>query len=173
MILLCQRGVSDGKGSSATRVGIAMSESAKTVTAMAQKYASAESIIMSDEDTSYAKFREYFADHKTINHSVAYSDGKGTSNNQAESANARMRRLLEGTYLAVSTKHIMDYASECAWRVDTRRLSSSEKLRHALRNALSVGLSQWWRGYTHGHHRKTELLIEGDQPALGRGRQEG
>lgn len=173
ILVMCQRGVSEGKGSSATRVAIAMSESTKTVTAMATQHASAESIIMSDEDPAYAGFRGLFAAHKTVNHSVAYSDGKGTSNNLAESVNARLRRAIENIYLNVSNKYLKDYATEVAWRVDTRKLSTGEKLQHVLRHALSVGLSLWWRGYTHGHHRKEELLIEGAQPALGRGRQPG
>jgi hypothetical protein len=169
LLVMCQRGVTDGKGSSATRVAIALSESTKTVTAMAKQHASAESVIMSDEDPAYASFKGLFADHRTINHSVGYSDGKGTSNNQAESFNARMRRTAEGTYLAISNKYLKDYASEVAWRVDTRKLSTGEKLKHVLRQALSVGLSMWWRGYTHGHHRTEELLIEGAQAAPGRG----
>lgn len=173
ILVMCQRGVSEGKGSSATRVAIALSESTKTVTAMATQHASAESIIMSDEDPAYAGFRGLFAAHKTVNHSVAYSDGKGTSNNLAESVNARLRRAIENIYLNVSNKYMKDYATEVAWRVDTRKLSTGEKLQHVLRHALSVGLSLWWRGYTHGHHRKEELLIEGPQPALGRGRQPG
>jgi transposase-like protein len=173
LLVMCQRGVSEGKGSSATRVAIALSESTKTVTAMAAQHASAESIIMSDEDPAYASFRELFAAHKTINHSVGYSDGKGTSNNQAESFNARMRRTAEGTYLAISNKYLKDYACETAWRSDTRKLSTGEKLKHVFRKALNVGLSQWWRGYTHGHHRESELLIEGAQPAPGRGRPKG
>ena len=173
LLVMCQRGVSEGKGSSATRVAIALSESTKTVTAMAKQHASAESIIMSDEDPAYASFREIYAAHKTVNHSVAYSDGKGTSNNQAESFNARMRRTAEGTYLAISNKYLKDYASEVAWRVDTRKLSTGDKLKHVFRHALSVGMSLWWRGYTHGHHRQEELLIEGAQPALRRGRQPG
>jgi hypothetical protein len=171
LLVMCQRGVSEGKGSSATRVAIAKRESTFTVTAMATQHASAESILMSDEDPAYSNFRELFADHRTVNHSVAYSDGMGTSNNQAESFNARMRRTAEGTYLSISNKYLRDYAAEVAWRTDTRKLSTGEKLKHAFRRALSVGLSTWWRGYTHGSHRKDELLIEGAEPALGRGRQ--
>ena len=36
-----------------------------------------------------------------------------------------------------------------------------------------MGLSMWWRGFTHGNHRHEEMLIEGDQPALARGRPKG
>jgi transposase-like protein len=173
ILVMRQRGVSNGKGAAATRVAIAITESSKTVIAMATRFASAESVILSDEDPSCASFGHLFAAHKTINHSKGYSDGKGVSNNLAESFNWRMRRAVEGIYLSASNKYMQDYASEQAWREDTRRMSTGKKLSHLLWVALSVGLSRWWRGYTHGHHREEELLIEGDLPAPGRGRPKG
>ncbi len=173
IIVMRLRGISRGKGAAATRVGIAISESSKTVIAMATQYASAESSFMSDEDPSYAAFKHLFANHQTINHSVGYSNGHGVSNNQAESFNARMRRAVEGIYLNPSNKYLKDYAAEQAWREDTRRLSTGKKLKHLFCVALAVGLSSWWRGYTHGKHREEELLLEGDRPAKGRGRAKG
>lgn len=173
LLVMRQRGVSKGKGAATTRVGIAISETAASVTTMARQFASAESVIYSDEDPAYASFRRLFADHKTINHSKGYSDGNGTSNNLAESFNWRMRRGAEGIYLNPSNKYLREYAVEQAWREDTRRLSTSKKLMHLFRHALSVGLSQWFRGYTHGKHRGVELLVGGPQPAKGRGRPKG
>jgi transposase-like protein len=173
LIVMRQRSVSSGKGAVATRIAIALSESAATVTAVATRFASAESVVMSDEDPSYAGFSKYFAMHKTINHSKTYALPDGTNNNQAESFNWRMRRGVEGIYLSASNKYLKDYAAEQAWREDTRRLSTSKKLRHLLHAALSVGMSLWWRGYSHGAHRGEELLVEGPMAAKGRGRRAG
>jgi transposase-like protein len=173
MLVFTQRGVSEGKGASATRVAIAVHEAKETVNALATKFGSAESVIMSDEDSSYAEFGGIFAGHKTISHSEAYSDGRGVSNNLAESFNARVRRLAEGTYLSISNKYLSSYAVEGAWRTDTRKLSVGDKLKHLFRCALSVGESLWFRGYTHGHHREFELLVEGARSAPGRGRPPG
>lgn len=173
MLVMRQRGISKGKGASATRIAIAISESTKTVTAMATKYASVESVIMSDEDPAYASFKRLFAEHRTVNHSQTYSLPDGTNNNQAESFNRRMRRGVEGIYLSASNKYLKDYAAEQAWREDTRRLSTGKKLAHLLRVAMGVGLSLWWRGYSHGRHRGDELLIEGARPATGRGKKVG
>ncbi|QIM52831.1 transposase [Hydrogenophaga crocea] len=167
------RGLNKGKGASNTRVAVALAESTYTVTAVATRFASAESAVMSDEDPSYAKFSLLFAEHKTINHSKAYSAPGGVSNNQAESFNWRMRRLLEGIYLSPSNKYLIDYAVEAAWREDVRRLSTGKKLRHVLGVALRVGLSLWWRGYHQGKHRLEELLVEGPKPAKGRGKKKG
>jgi transposase-like protein len=173
LLVMRQRGVAKGTGAVATRVVIALSESSKTVMGLATRYASVESRIMSDEDTAYASFSRLFTEHATINHSKAYSAPGGVNNNQAESFNWRMRRSVEGIYLSPSNKYLADYAAESAWREDTRRMSTGNKLRHILKTALSVGPSLWWRGYTHGRHRAEELLIEGPQSAKGRGRREG
>lgn len=173
LLVLRQRGVNKGKGASTTRVGIAITESSKTVIAVATQFASAESSFMSDEDPSYASFKQLFASHQTVNHSEGYSRDGGVSNNQAESFNWRMRRAVEGIYLCPSNKYLKDYAAEQAWREDTRRLSTGKKLRHLFGVALSVGLSFWWRGYTHGKHRDEEFLVEGNRPAKGRGRPAG
>lgn len=173
MLVMRQRGVAKGKGAVATRIGIALSESAATVTALAKRFASAESSFMSDEDPAYYAFSKLFAKHQTINHSKGYSDGKGVSSNLAESFNWRMRRSAEGIYLSPSNKYLADYAAENAWREDTRRMSTGSRLKQLLRVALGVGLSQWWRGYVQGRHRTVELLVEGEQPAEGRGRKKG
>jgi len=173
VLVVRQRGVSKGKGASATRVAIAITESAKSVTAMACKYASAESFFMSDEDNSYARFRQLFAGHKTINHSEEYSDRKGTNNNQAESFNRRMRRGVEGIYLNASNKYLHEYASEQAWREDTRQMSTGEKLTGLFRTSLFVGQSLYWRGFHQGRHREHEVLIEGTRSAKARGRPKG
>ncbi len=173
LLVMRQRGKAAGKGAVATRVGVALRESTATVTSFARKFISAESRIMSDEDPAYAAFWKLFAKHDTINHSKAYSGPDGVNNNQAESFNRRMRRGFEGVYLSVSNKYPMDYACEMAWREDVRRLSTGKKLKHVLKTALSVGLSQWWRGYSHGHNRKEELLIEGNREVKTRGKPKG
>jgi transposase-like protein len=173
LLVLRVRGVSKGKGGAATRIGVAMTESGKSVTLMAKQFASSESIMMTDEDTSYAKFKEMFAGHQTVSHSVTYSLPDGTNNNQAESFNRRMKRAIRGIYLSASNKYLKDYAAEQAWREDTRRTPTGKKLAHLFRVAMGVGRSLWWRGYSQGHHRTDELLLDGPRPAEGRGKKVG
>ena len=84
-----------------------------------------------------------------------------------------MRRSAEGIYLSPSNKYLADYAAETAWREDTRKLSTRDRLRQLLRTVMGVGLSQWWRGYGQGLHRMEELLIEGPQEAKTRGKPKG
>ena len=168
-----QRGINHGNGSSATRIGIAVTESRASVTALAGRYASTESTVISDEDPSYAGFKTRFNAHKTINHSERFSDGKGVSNNQAESFNWRVKRALKGIYLSASNKYLKDYSGEQAWRTDVRKLSTGKKLGNLFCAVMGVGLSQWFRGYGQGKHRDHEMLLDGPRPAKGRGKSKG
>ena len=173
MLVTRQRGVAKGKGAVVTRIAMAVTESANTVVATAKRFLSAESKVMSDEDPAYASFTKLFAKHDTIKHSETFSKPGGVHNNHAESFNWRARRAAEGVYLNPSNKYLFDYSVEQAWREDTRRLSTFDRLKHLLTAVLKVGLSRWFRGYTHGHHRDYEILVEGNRSAKGRGKPKG
>lgn len=173
MLVMRQRGIAKGKGASATRVAIALTESKETVEALAARFSSVESAAMTDEDNSYGSFAKFFTSHKTIKHSEAFSDRKGTNNNQAESFNKRVRRGERGIYLNASNKYLHEYTCEQAWREDTRKLSTGDRLENLLRTALFVGESRYFRGYIQGKHRDHELLVDGPKPAKARGRPKG
>lgn len=173
MLVMRQRGAAKGKGAAVTRVGMAITESTETVTALAAKFSSAESAVVTDEDNSYGSFAKLFSSHKTIKHSEEFSDRKGTNNNQAESFNKRARRGEKGIYLNISNKYLHEYMCEMAWREDVRKMSSGEKLQHLLRTSLFVGESLYFRGYIQGKHRGHEILVNGELPAKARGRPKG
>lgn len=173
LLVIRMKGVSKGLGAIATFVGVSITENSKTVAALAKKHASAESAVMSDEDPSYAGFSSYFAKHETVNHSETFSTPEGVNNNLAESFNARMKRAARGVYLNISNKYLKDYACESAWRDDVRELPTSKKLSLLLSMAGRVGLSLWWRNFSHGQHREHEILVDGVLAAKPRGRRKG
>lgn len=173
LLVMRQRGLLKKRGAVATRICIAMKEVTKTVTTMAQRYASAESHIMSDEDPAYHSFKQLFNGHDSVKHSETFSKPAGVNNNQAESFNRRMRRAAEGIYLSPSNKYLSDYGCEIAWREDMREPASGERLRALVKTVFSVGLSRWWRGYWQSHYREHEMLIEGPKEAAGRGKKAG
>jgi len=77
-------------------------------------------------------------------------------------------------YLNIEPKHMLDYGTETAWRSDTRRLGNGGQLDNLLSVALRNGLSRFWRGYTHGKHRKVEFIAgEGAVPAPASGPKKG
>jgi len=170
LLVMRQRGLLKRGGAIHTRVCIALKEVSATVIKMAQRFSSAESRFMTDEDPAYFKFGKLFEKHDTVNHSEAYAKPGGINNNQAESFNKRMRRCVEQIHLTVSNKYLADYACEVAWREDLREPSTGKRLKELLRTVLNVGLSQWWRGYWQGQYREYEVLIEGDQEAAASGK---
>lgn len=173
LLVMRLKGVSKGMGAIATFVGVAITETSKAVTALATKHASAESAFMTDEDPAYTSFREKFAKHETVNHTETFSTDTGVTNNLAESFNARMKRAARGIYLNISNKYLKDYACEAAWREDVRELKASKKLSHLLAMVGRVGMSLWWRGFSHGVHRGHEILVDGTKEAKARGRPKG
>jgi transposase-like protein len=173
LLVFRQRGVVKGKGAVRTRVASALFESGGAVTAFARKHLCSDVHLVTDEDPAYDKLGATLRCHDSVKHSETYSDENGVNQNQAESINARMRRAVEGVYLKVSEKYLRDYAAEIAWREDTRRISSGTRLSGLFGVVLGVGLSQWWRGFTHGRHRKHEPLIEGDREAKRSGPKKG
>ncbi len=173
LLVVRQRSNVKGKGAVMTRVASALAESGATVSKFLKRYASAESTLVTDEDPSYDSVGRYFAAHDTVKHSETYSDENGVNQNQAESFNARMRRLVEGVYLNPREKYLPEYGTEAAWREDTRKMSNGQKLASLFGTALGVGMSRWWRGYTHGKHRKFEPLVEGPREAKTSGPRKG
>src|SRR6202030_1640439 len=63
---------------------------------------------------------------RRINHQESYSDGEACTN-QAESFFSRLRRAEIGTHHHISGRYLHAYASEMAWREDSRRVSNGEQ----------------------------------------------
>lgn len=83
---------------------------------------------------------------KRINHSQAYSDGEGCTN-QAESFFSRLRRAEIGTHHHISGPYLAAYAAEMDWREDNRRISNGEQYLIAVNAAAKHGVSAQWKGY--------------------------
>ena len=155
-----------GRGAVASRVAVAMSEDEKIAKSVIGDFvASSESYLNTDGATGYTSQESSFLEHRTVAHSKRLVGENGENNNQAEEFNFRYDRAEKGIYLNIEAKYLLDYAVEIAFRSDTRRLPNGTQLRIALNMALSVGPSQYWRGFTHGKHRILEFLRPVSQPA--------
>src|SRR6185437_14746687 len=84
---------------------------------------------------------------KRINHSVAYSDGNGTSTNMAESFFSRLRRAEIGTHHHVAGPYLNAYSDEMAWREDHRRQSNGVQYLAIIDAAPKHPASKQWKGY--------------------------
>jgi transposase-like protein len=83
---------------------------------------------------------------KRINHSQAYSDGEGCTN-QAESFFSRLRRAEIGTHHHIAGPYLAAYAGEMTWREDNRRTSNGELYLKAANAAAKHPVSKQWKGY--------------------------
>ncbi|MEW6590236.1 MAG: IS1595 family transposase [Pseudomonadota bacterium] len=146
-----------GYGAERTIVRIVMAENAKHVLPVIKKYVSPGATIQTDEGHAYANLTAWY-NHEAVRHSEQYSSDTGVNNNQAESYFGRMRRAEYGTYHGMRPQYLALYASEFAWREDTRRLSLGQKFDDILGTVLRCGLSKVWRGYYQGHRLGFEYL---------------
>ena len=163
-----------GLGASMTRVGIGRAETPDVAEALATAYiAMPESILASDTGTAFSKLGKQFQLHMTVNHSESLIGPDGEHNNNAESFSARQDRAEKGVYLNIEPKYLHDYAVETAFREDHRRKAPGAASDLAMYHALNVGHSHHWRGFTHGHHRKYEILATGTMPAAASGPAKG
>lgn len=169
----CRSGVK-GRGALVTRVGVGLTESPQVAEALATAFvAIPESILATDTGTAFIALGKKFQAHCQVNHSETLMGPEGQHNNNAESFSARQDRSEKGVYLNIEPKYLTDYAVETAFREDHRRMAPGAVADQLLGYALSVGLSHHWRGFTHGRHRKHEILITGNRPAKASGPEKG
>lgn len=163
-----------GKGASATRVAIGLTETAPVVKAVLTDFvAMPESYLNTDSSPAYTELGKQFRTHRTVEHARELSGPNGENNNQAEELNARFDRAEKGIYLNLEPKYLLDYAVETSFRSDTRRIPNGDQLKLAMCVALNVGESEFWKNFTHGCHRQIELIYPHPQPASASGPRKG
>ena len=158
IISLNQRSANDEQmwGSNRTIVAMDYTENADTVFALNQRFITAGSDIMCDENPAYNNL-DFHYNRWSVNHQEAYS-AKGVNNNLAESFNARMRDLMRGTHHKTDNKYALHYANQAAFMSDNRRKSNGELFSDVLQRCLWVLPPKEWVGYWQGNHRQGELI---------------
>ena len=157
-ILEVARSVEAGYGGVCTRVAVVRTETAEHVVPFVNIHVEDGATLHTDENPGYNSLGGTY-DHQTVNHSKEFQTKKGINNNQAESYNTRFKRLYFGQIHRLGPKYVFDYASEIAWREDTRKDSALKLIEDILRAVLTSGTSAFWRGYHQGHHRQEEILF--------------
>lgn len=163
-----------GEGAAGSRVAIGLVEDKAVAKSVVKKFvAKSESFLNTDTANAYEEEGGKFLGHRTVEHAKELVGPDGQNNNLAEELNFRFDRAEHGMYLNLEPKYLLDYAVETAFRADTRRLPNGTVLRIIIGIALNVGLSQYWRGFTHGRHRNVELLDPLPRPAPASGPAKG
>lgn len=170
-----KRSGSKGLGAVATRIAVVRSEqeSGPAKQVLQDFAAISESTLNSDASPAFKDIGNQFREHRTVEHNARLVGEHGENNNLVEELNFRLDRAESGTYLNIEAKYLHDYAVEVAFRADTRRLPNREQLKLLLNIALNVGLSQDWRGFTHGKHRSVEKVHRDPTPAPASGPPKG
>ena len=158
IISLNQRSANDEQmwGSNRTIVAMDYTENADTVFALNQRFITAGSDIMCDENPAYNNLDFHYT-RWSVNHQEAFS-AKGINNNLAESFNARFRDLHRSVHHKTDNKYALHYANYAAYLSDNRRKSNRELFEDVLKRCLWVLPLKEWVGYWQGNHRQGELI---------------
>jgi transposase-like protein len=134
---------------------VARERNGKTITFVAKSEAAAVpmlhqriavgSTVYADEASHWDAFHDAY-ETKRINHSQAYSDGEGCTN-QAESFFSRLRRAEVGTHHHIAGPYLAAYAAEMDWREDNRRESNGVQYLAIVSAAARHPISRQWKGY--------------------------
>lgn len=115
------------------------------------QYVDPSASVRTDEGSAWAALHMYFDDHKTINHSVRYSEPGGIHTNWAESYNSRVRRAERGVHHRIWGRYLLAYAEEMGWREDFRRVDNGRQFSQVLVAAAKLPVSRAWAGYWQRH----------------------
>lgn len=143
-------------GSNRTIVAMDYTESANTIFALNQRFVTAGSDIMCDENPAYNNLNFHYT-RWSVNHQEAFST-KGINNNLAESFNARFRDLHRGVHHKTDNKYALHYANQAAFMLDNCRKSNGELFSDVLQRCLWVLPLKEWVGYWQGNNRQGELI---------------
>ena len=126
----------------------------KTIKATLKRYVESTAEIFTDGGTHFPAAVKGYAGHETVNHDArAYV--RGVVHIQGcESFNALLKRSLMGAWHAVSEKHLPRYVGEVAFRWDYRKVSDSERILQALKQADGCRLT--YRQCRKVNHEQTQ-----------------
>jgi transposase-like protein len=158
VISLRQRSNIRGAGAVRTHVSVALTENSLYIEPVVRRMVSPGSLLVTDEGGGFSTLGAHF-DHEVVPHSVCYATSEGVNQNQAESFNARLRRI-ERTHHGVRPKHLASLAVQGARLEDCRRMTARTSFLFLLSDCFLVKHSMWWRGWFQKLRRQREVLMD-------------
>lgn len=165
VFVMRQRSGEPGKGALKTVAAIILSENEADIRKLVGKHVRPGSTIYTDQNAAYNALHGYY-DVKSVNHDEEFSTANegGINQNQAESFHLRVRRMVMGqTHKA--GPHFEMYASEMAFREDTRRMSKAEIVGLMLKCLLTAPLSQGFTKYGRVPSNEEGTLVKSSNDA--------
>ena len=163
VVVMRQRGTQKHQGAIKTKTFM-LREETFDIHYLAKKHLKSDTKIFTDEGSAYRNMP--FKNVYHVSHGEMYSGGNGLHNNQAESYFARLRRSHFVVHHKMSNLYLSNYASEMAYREDTRRKDNEWIFKDIARISIQSPTSEEWCGYWQGNHRVGEWS-DGMQLELG------
>jgi transposase-like protein len=91
---------------------------------LVRKHVANDSVLMTDTANTYVAVGKEFAAHESVDHSRNEYVRGNAHVNTIEGAFSHFDRMVIGTYHNISRKHMQAYANECAYRYNTRSVST-------------------------------------------------
>lgn len=145
-------------GTYKTKIFVVKGEYSSIINKIAVNNISKGSTIHADESNGYDDLHGFYNMFR-VNHSIEYKSELGACNNNCESYNARFRRMQHGNMHKLGNLYMHNYASEIAYREDTRRLSNGTIFKDILTRCLTSSTSNEFCGYWQGNKRVIERLV--------------
>ncbi|MDH4130114.1 MAG: IS1595 family transposase [Spirochaetota bacterium] len=134
------------------------SENQDDITSIVNQFVTKQSTIHADENTAYDLLHAKY-EMKRVNHSIEYYNIETNAcTNQAESFFSRMKRSQIGQHHCMDARYLPFYASEIAYREDSRRVDNGNIFIDLLFKALHSHMSLELRGYWKGNKRRFERI---------------
>lgn len=158
VISICESG-GVKEGACRAMAFVCRSENETDIVRIAKKSIRPGAIVMTDECPAYNSLGASF-EHYAVSHSHEFCTVEGVSDNMSETFYSRMRRSEYGTVHGYRPKYLQDYACEHVWRECSRKASQRDRIFDLLGKLLRSPLSEWWKGYWQGNHRKEEIGLD-------------
>lgn len=104
--------------------------------AIAEQVDMSNSVLYTDESSSYKILGREFAAHETVNHAqdeyVRYEGDRVITSNDAENFFSQLKRSIDGTHHHVSATHLPRYLAEFDFRHSTRMVSDYARMRRLI-----------------------------------------
>jgi len=139
-----------GEGAIKTKTFIVKSENQADIKKLAESNIDSNATIHADDAKCYDALHAKY-DMKRVNHQERYKGDNGECTNQAESYFSRFRRMHKGQVHKMGNPNLAAYANECAYREDTRRLSTGAIFADITTRCATKPTSRNWCGYWQGN----------------------
>lgn len=162
--VMCLRQRSNIKGAGAVRTfaWVALTENSQHIEPIVVRMVAPGSLLVTDEGSGFSTLKAHF-EHEVVPHAECYATASGVNQNQAESYNARLRRM-ERTHHGVRPEHLASLAAQAARLEDCRRMTARKSFLHLLSDCCLVKHSMWWRGWHQKTRRQKEVLCDQFDP---------